>query len=48
MPAEPTTSTATLILENQHERRIKISIRGLTGAMAVGDTYSSEGISSEL
>ncbi len=37
-----TTSTAKLILENQFERRIELSLRGLTGVITVGDTYPAE------
>jgi Tfp pilus assembly protein FimT len=37
-----TTSTAKLTLENQYQRRIELTVRGLTGAMAVGDTYAGE------
>ena len=37
-----TTSTATLILESKHERRIELSIRGLTGVITVGSTYPAE------
>lgn len=37
-----TTSTAKLILENQHQRRIELSLRGLTGVITVGDTYPAE------
>lgn len=37
-----TTSTATLILENKHQRRIELSLRGLTGVITVGDTYPVE------
>lgn len=34
-----TTSTAKLILENDYQRRIELSLRGLTGVVTVGDTY---------
>ncbi len=37
-----TTSTAALILESQYERRIELSLRGLTGVVTVGDTYPAE------
>ncbi len=37
-----TTSTATLVLENQYQRRIELSLRGLTGVITVSDTYSAE------
>ena len=37
-----TTSTATLILENRYQRRIELSLRGLTGVVTVGDTYPAE------
>lgn len=37
-----TTSTATLILENRYQRRIELSLRGLTGVVTVGDSYSAE------
>lgn len=37
-----TTSTATLILENKYQRRIELSLRGLTGVITVGDTYPAE------
>ncbi len=37
-----TTSTATLILENKYQRRIELSLRGLTGVVTVGDTYSAD------
>ncbi len=37
-----TTTTATLTLENQYERRIELSLRGLTGVISVGDTYPAE------
>jgi len=37
-----TTSTATLILENRHQRQIEISLRGLTGVMTVGEPRAAE------
>ena len=37
-----TTSTATLILENKYQRRIELSLRGLTGVITVGDTYPAD------
>jgi Tfp pilus assembly protein FimT len=37
-----TTSTAKLVLENQHQRRVELSLRGLTGVITVGDTYPAE------
>ncbi|NLS96025.1 MAG: hypothetical protein GXX96_28135 [Planctomycetaceae bacterium] len=37
-----TTSTATLVLESKYERRIELSLRGLTGVTTVGDTYPAE------
>lgn len=37
-----TTSTATLILENKYERRIELSLRGLTGVITIGETYPAE------
>lgn len=37
-----TTSTAKLTLENEYQRRVDVSLRGLTGMMTVGDSYSSE------
>lgn len=37
-----TTSTATLTLESKYERRIELSVRGLTGVITVGDTYPAE------
>jgi prepilin-type N-terminal cleavage/methylation domain-containing protein len=37
-----TTSTATLTLESKYERRIEVSLRGLTGVVTVGDTYPAE------
>lgn len=37
-----TTSTATLILENQYHRQIEISLRGLTGVMTVGEPRAAE------
>ena len=37
-----TTSTATVILENKYQRRIELSLRGLTGVTTVGNTYPAE------
>ena len=37
-----TTSTARLILKNQHGRRIELTMRGLTGVVKVGQLYSDE------
>jgi len=37
-----TTSTATLVLKNEYERCIQLSLRGLTGVVTVGQTYSAE------
>jgi len=37
-----TTSTAKLILENEFQRRIELSLRGLTGVITGGKTYSAE------
>lgn len=37
-----TTSTATLVLENKYQRRVELSLRGLTGVITVGDTYVAE------
>ena len=39
-----TTSTATLILESKYQRRIEVSVRGLTGMIAVGSTYPAEDV----
>lgn len=38
-----TTSSAMITLENEFGRRIDISLRGLTGAVLVGDLYDAEG-----
>ncbi|MGQ9503440.1 MAG: prepilin-type N-terminal cleavage/methylation domain-containing protein [Thermogutta sp.] len=38
-----TTSSALVTLENEFGRRIDISLRGLTGAVLVGDLYDAEG-----
>ena len=38
-----TTSTARLVLKNEYDRCIELSLRGLTGVVTVGDTYSAEG-----
>jgi len=37
-----TTSTARLVLKNHRDYCIELSLRGLTGAMSVGDSYSAE------
>jgi len=37
-----TTSTARLVLRNQRDYCIELSLRGLTGATRVGDTYAAE------
>lgn len=36
-----TTSDAAVILENEHGRRINLTLRGLTGVATVGELYSS-------
>ena len=38
-----TTSTARLLLKNEHGRTIELSLRGLTGVVTVGETRSAEG-----
>ncbi len=38
-----TTSTARLVLRNEHDRCVELSLRGLTGVATVGDLYSAEG-----
>lgn len=40
--ADGTTSDATLVLANTHNRRIQLTLRGLTGVVTVGDTYVGE------
>jgi len=35
-----TTSTATLVLKNQYDRCIELTLRGLTGVVNVGEIYS--------
>lgn len=37
-----TSSTARLLLKNEHGRRIEVSLRGLTGVVRVGEPYSPE------
>lgn len=38
-----TTSTAQVFLKNKHGRWIELSLRGLTGVVTVGETFSVEG-----
>ena len=38
-----TTSTARLVLKNEYDRCIDLSLRGLTGVVTVGKPYSAEG-----
>ena len=35
-------STATVVLKNEYERSIELSLRGLTGVITVGEVYSAE------
>ncbi|MHB8902574.1 MAG: hypothetical protein ACYC6Y_27755, partial [Thermoguttaceae bacterium] len=42
------TSTATLVLENKYQRRIEISLRGLTGVATVSETYMADDTSRGL
>jgi type II secretory pathway pseudopilin PulG len=37
-----TASTARLVLRNQNDRRIQLSLRGLTGVVTIGDVYAGE------
>jgi prepilin-type N-terminal cleavage/methylation domain-containing protein len=37
------TSTGRVVLQNEHDRCIDVSLRGLTGVATVGDTYPTEG-----
>jgi len=36
------TSTATVVLRNEYDRSIELSLRGLTGVITVGEVYSAE------
>ena len=35
-------STATVVLKNEYDRSIELSLRGLTGVITVGEIYSAE------
>lgn len=37
------TSTGRVVLQNEHDRCIEVSLRGLTGVATVGDSYPAEG-----
>jgi len=39
-----TTSTARLVLRNQHSRCIELALRGLTGVVKVGELYTDEDV----
>lgn len=38
-----TTSTAVLLLQNQYNRCVELSLRGLTGTVDIGEIYAAEG-----
>lgn len=39
------TSTARVVLKNEHDRCIEVTLRGLTGVASVGEVFSAEGVS---